>query len=96
MKVRTTGKKIIPVSIPSLLKALPKIVFKGQGWGFSRVIMSMTPGYLHREQKEKLFSFQTTYCIQATLNFSDSPNCRPLTIIHKQPSEIKLLLKFPF
>lgn len=89
-------RKIIPVSIPPLLKALPEIVFKGQGWGFSHVIMSMTAGYLHREQKEKMFNFQPTYYIPATLNLSDSPNCRPLTIIHKQPSEIKLPLKFPF
>ena len=96
MKVRTTGEKIIPVSIPPLLKALPEIVFKGQGWGFSHVIMSMTAGYLHREQKEKMFNFQPTYYIPATLNLSDSPNCRPLTIIHKQPSEIKLPFKFPF
>lgn len=57
MKVRTTGEKIIPVSIPPLLKALPEIVFKGQGWGFSDVTMSVTAGYLDKGTKGKDVQF---------------------------------------
>ena len=57
MKVRTTGEKIIPVSIPPLLKALPEIVFKDQGWGFSHVTVSVTAGYLDKGTKEKDVQF---------------------------------------